>query len=145
EMKLGPYDITEDGSSITYAKDITKKTDYDVIGGAENEIHLVPAGGGQARLIIKSTKGLTILWSRDGPHYAYAKDGNIFFASIDDNDARNLTGKKAESEKEKAASPDAKTDPPNEVDKDRKDKEKFSVVRLSPNGSSLVASNKEGL
>lgn len=145
EIKLGSYDITEDGSLITYAEDITKKTDYDVIGGTENEIHLVPAAGGQSRLIIKSTKGINVLWSRDGRHYAYAKDGNIFFASIDDKDARNLTGKKPESDKEKAGAADAKTEPLTETDKDKKDKEKFSVVRLSSNGSSLVASNKEGL
>lgn len=143
EMKLGSYDISEDGTFVTYAKDITRKTDYDVIGGAENEIHLMPSAGGQSRLIIKSTKGLNILWSRDGRHYAYAKDGNLFFASIDDKDARNLTGKKSEPDKEKAA--DAKTDSPSDADKDKKEKEKFSVVRLSPNGSSLVASNKEGL
>jgi dipeptidyl aminopeptidase/acylaminoacyl peptidase len=145
ETKLGSYDITEDGSFITYAKDITKKTDYDVIGGIENEIHVVPAAGGQSRLIIKTTKGLNILWSRDGRHYAYAKDGQIFFASIDENEARNLTGKKPEPDKEKAGAADAKTEPPTDAEKERKEKEKFSVVRLSPTGSSLVASNKEGL
>ncbi len=37
----------EDGSFITYSEDITKKTDYDVIGGTENQIHLMPATGGE--------------------------------------------------------------------------------------------------
>lgn len=59
DMKLGSYDLAEDGSFITYAEDITKKTDYDVIGGTENQIHLMPTAGGERRTIIKSTKAST--------------------------------------------------------------------------------------
>jgi dipeptidyl aminopeptidase/acylaminoacyl peptidase len=147
EMKLASYDLAEDGSFITYSEDITKKTDYDVIGGSENQVLLKPAGGGQARTIIKSTKGINIIWSRDNRRYAYAKDGNIFFASIDDKDARQLTGKKPDADKDK---PDATSDKPKDdagkdADKEKKDKEKFNAVRLSPTGDRLVASNKEGL
>src|SRR5262245_2620503 len=103
EMKLGSYDLSEDGSFINYQEDITKKTDYDVIFGAENKIQTIPAAGGQPRTLIKSTKGLTITWSRDGRRYAYAKDGNLFVGSIDDKDARQLTGRKDEKEKTDAA------------------------------------------
>ncbi len=143
ETKVGSYDLAEDGSFITYSEDITKKTDYDVIGGTENQIHLMPAAGGERRTIIKSTKGINVLWSRDNRRYAYAKDGNIFVASVDDKEARQLTGKKPDADKEKA---DAASDKPkDDADKERKDKEKFSVVRLSPKGDWLVASNKEGL
>ena len=146
EMKLGSYDIAEDGSFITYSEDITKKTDYDVIGGTENQIHLMPTTGGQAQTIIKSTKGINVLWSRDSRRYAYSKEGNIFFASIDDKDARQLTGKKPDSDNEKAnASDKARIELENDTDKDKKEKERFSVVRLSPKGERLVASNKEGL
>ena len=87
EMKLGSYDLAEDGSFITYSEDVTKKTDYDVIGGTENQIQIMPATGGQSRVVIKSTKGINPTWSKDGRRYAYAKDGNIFFASIDDKEA----------------------------------------------------------
>lgn len=143
EMKLGSYDLAEDGSFITYSEDITKKTDYDVIGGTDNQIHVMPAAGGERRTIIKSTKGISLQWSRDNRRYAYAKDGNIFVASVDDKEAKQVTGKKPDADKDKA---DAVSDKPkDDADKEKKDKEKFSVVRLSPKGDWLVASNKEGL
>jgi dipeptidyl aminopeptidase/acylaminoacyl peptidase len=146
ETKLGSYNLTEDGSFLTYSEDITKKTNYDVIGGTENQIHLMTATGADKRTIIKSTKGITVQWSRDYRHYAYAKDGNIFIASIDDKEPRQLTGKKSDPEKDKGDA--AKADAGNadrDADKDKKEKERFSVVRLSPNGNLLVVSNKEGL
>ena len=147
ETKLGSYDLAEDGSFITYSEDITKKTDYDVIGGTENQVHLMPSAGGERRMLIKSTKGINVLWSRDNRRYAYSKDGNIFAASIDDKEARQLTGKKPDADKEKmdAASDKPKDDAAKDPEKEKKDKEKFSVVRLSPKGDWLVASNKEGL
>ncbi len=141
EMKLSSYDIAEDGSFITYQEDITKKTDYDVIFGTENQIQLIPIAGGQPRTIIKSTKGLNLTWSKDGRRYAYSKDGNIFIGSIDDKEPRQLIGKK-DTDKEKTDSTDK---PKDDADKKEKEKERFSVVRLSPKGDWLVASNKEGL
>jgi len=147
EQKLGSYDLAEDGSFVTYSEDITKKTDYDVIGGTENQIHLIPASGGERRTLIKSTKGINLLWSRDNRQYAYAKDGNIFVASVDDKEPRQLTGKKPDSDKDKAdgASDKPKDDAARDADKEKRDKEKFGVVRLSPKGDRLIASNKEGL
>jgi dipeptidyl aminopeptidase/acylaminoacyl peptidase len=143
EIKLGTYNLSEDGSFITYSEDITRKTDCDVIGGTENQIQLIPtAFGGQARTLIKSTKGLTISWSKDGRRFAYSKDGNVFAGSIDDKEPRQLTGKKPEGEKDKA---EASTDKAKDDADKKNDKDKFTVVRLSPKGDSLVASNKEGL
>ena len=147
ETKLGSYDLAEDGSFITFSEDITKKTDYDVIGGTDNQILLLPAAGGDRRTIIKSTKGLNIQWSRDHRKYAYAKEGNIFIASVDDKEPRQLTGKKTDGDKEKtdAASDKSKDDSAKDSDKEKRDRERFNVVRLSPKGDWLVASNKEGL
>ncbi len=144
EMKLGSYDLGEDGSFITYAEDITKKTDYDVIGGTENQIQTMPATGGQSRIVIKSTKGINPTWSKDGRRYAYAKDGNIFLGSIDDKEARQLTGKKPGADKAEPAADKSKDDAAKDGDK-KKELERFNAVRLSPKGEWLVASNKEGL
>jgi dipeptidyl aminopeptidase/acylaminoacyl peptidase len=143
EMKINSYDQAEDGSFIAYQEDITKKTDYDVIFGSENQVQILPASGGPARTLIKSTKGLTLIWSRDGRRYAYSKEGSVWVGSVDDKEPRQLIGKKPDAEKDKAeASLDKSKD---DADKEKKDKEKFSVVRLSPKGDRLVASNKEGL
>jgi dipeptidyl aminopeptidase/acylaminoacyl peptidase len=147
EMKLRSYELAEDGSFVAYQEDITKKTDYDVIGGSDNQVQLVPASGGQPRTIIKSTKGLNAIWSRDGRRYAYSKDGNIFFAGIDDKEPRQLTGKKPPAGDNEKADDKPKDDSGKDVDKEKKDKEKerFNAVRLSPRGDWLAASNKEGL
>ncbi len=141
QTKTNSYDLSEDGSFITYNEDITKKIDYDVIFGSENQVQLIPAGGGAARTVVKSTKGLSLIWSRDGRRYAYAKDGNLYAGSIDDKDPRQLTGQLT-GKKEGAG----ETESGKEVDKEKeKSKEKFSAVRLSVKGDRLIASNKEGL
>ena len=143
ELRLSSYDLAEDGSFITYFEDITKKTDYDVIFGVENQVQLLPINNGAARNLIKSTKGLTLIWSRQGRAYAYAKDGNIFFGTVDDKEPRQLTGKKPEQNAaDKTANADA---PKDDAARKEKEKERFSTVRLSPDGSRLIASNKEGL
>jgi dipeptidyl aminopeptidase/acylaminoacyl peptidase len=141
ETKINSYSVSDDGSFITYLEDITRKTDYDVIFGSESQVQLLPTTGGQPRTVIKSTKGINITWSRDSRRYAYSKDGDIFFGSIDDKEPRRLTGKK--DDKEKTEQP---ADKPNEdKDADKQKKERFNALRLSPTGNLLIASNKEGL
>jgi dipeptidyl aminopeptidase/acylaminoacyl peptidase len=146
QTKLNSYDLSEDGALVTYQEDITKKTDYEVIFGSENQVMAKPAIGGEPRMLIKSTKGITLIWSRDGRHYAYAKDGNLFTGSVDDKEARQLTGKTGQNpDREGAgAKDDANKDAGKDADK-KKEKEKFSAVRLSAQGDWLIASNKEGL
>ncbi len=137
EKRLNSYDLSRDGSFLTIFEDVTKKTDYDVINGVDNHIQTVPISGGAPHTVIKDTHGLTnIIWSREGRHYAYAKTGDIFFGSIDDKEARQLTGKKDEKEKAEAAT--------EETDK-AKERETFTPVRINPSGSRIVASNKQGL
>ncbi|HZS44478.1 MAG TPA: prolyl oligopeptidase family serine peptidase [Blastocatellia bacterium] len=139
EDRISSYSLGEDGTFLAFNHDITRKTDYDVISGTENEVEILPLGG-QPRTIVKSTKGVNLIWSRDGRHYAYSKGGNIFVASIDDREPRQLTGKKGSQTKDDASG--AKPDAEKSADKA---KESFSAVRLSHKGDWLIASNKEGL
>jgi dipeptidyl aminopeptidase/acylaminoacyl peptidase len=140
EKRLNSTDLAYDGTFLTYFEDITKKTDYDVINGTESQVQLLPLGAGPARTVIKSTKDLRIVWSRESRHYAYAKKGDIFFASIDDKEPRQLTGKEEKTEKD----PPPAEPPPADADK-ANEKESFSVVQVSPKGERLVASSKKGL
>jgi dipeptidyl aminopeptidase/acylaminoacyl peptidase len=151
EGRLNSYDLTDDGKFITYTQDLAKKTEYET-GGGDNQVQIMPAGGGEARMLFKSTRGLSLTWARDGRHYVYTKDGNLFFSSIEDKEARQLTGKKEEKKDEKTAPPAEKppTDKPKDdagkdSDKEKEQKERFSAVRLSSKGDWLIASNKEGL
>jgi dipeptidyl aminopeptidase/acylaminoacyl peptidase len=143
ETRLSSFDLSEDGSFAVYSEDITKKTDYDVIFGVENQVQVLPTAGGSPRTLIKSTKGINVIWSRDLRSYAYSKEGSVFFAGIDDKEARQIAGKKPDSEKPKN---DAnKSEAEKDADKKKDEKERFTAVRLSPKGSHLIASNKEGL
>jgi dipeptidyl aminopeptidase/acylaminoacyl peptidase len=130
-IPVGKYNqqrLTEDGSTLLLRRDITKKTDYDVIFGVEDELVARPAStaGGDERKVLASTKGLNLVWSGDGKRYAYAKDGKLYSASIDDKEAKQIAGKKDKEE-----------------DKDKI--ETFTPVRLNLTGAKLVASNKQGL
>jgi dipeptidyl aminopeptidase/acylaminoacyl peptidase len=145
EMRLRSYELAEDGSFVAYQEDITRKTDYDVIGGNDNRLQIVSATGGQPRTILKSTKGINAVWSRDGRRYAYAKEGNLFFAGIDDQEPRQITGKKPAADDKEKAEEKPKDDSAKDADKEKKEKERFNTVRLSPRGDWLAASNKEGL
>lgn len=138
QARVNSYGLSDDGTFITYYEDITRKTDYDVIFGVENQVRVLSATGGEVRTVIKSTKGINIIWSRDSRRYAYAKDGNIFFGSVDETEPRQLTGRK----EEKIEPADKSKE---EADKEKKEKERFNAVRLSPKGQWLAASNKEGL
>ena len=142
QTKLNNYNLSEDGGLLTYQEDISKKTDYDVIFGSENQLLTKPAAGGEARTLLKSTKGITLIWSRDGRHYAYAKDGNLFTASVDDKEARQITGK-TEQNRDSNGAGAAVRNPDREGGDAKKDR--FSAVRLSAKGDWLIASNKEGL
>ena len=134
ETRISNYRLLEDGSAFTYAEDITKKTDYETIFGVDNQVQTVSAQGGTARTILKSTTGLTLQWSRDGKTFAYSKDGKVFVGSIAGGDPRRIVGE--QDTKDTKDSKDAK---------DTKEDAKFTVVRVSPRGDRLVASDKRGL
>jgi dipeptidyl aminopeptidase/acylaminoacyl peptidase len=116
-----------------------KKTDYDVIAGTDYELRSMPSAGGAATVLLKNTKGLALVWSRDGRRYAYTKDGVVLMGSIEGGEAKPVAGTKP-------PAPDKdKPEEPSEAEKENRAKERFSAVRLSPKGDWLVASNKEGL
>ena len=138
EKRINSYDLSRDGSFLIYYEDITKKTDYETINGVDNHVQTASFAGGQARTVIKDTHGLTnIIWSRESRHYAYAKQGNIFFGSVDDGEPRQLTGQKPEEKTEPAAVKPAGEDAD-------KTKESYTPVRLSPAGDRLAATNRQG-
>jgi len=137
ETRISSYALLEDGSAVTYAQDVTKKTDYDVIFGVDNEVKALPSQGA-AKTLLKSTKGLTIVWARDGRTFAYSKDGKVFVGSVDGGEPRQLAGPTGD---DKSAQPDKAT----EADVEKKDVERFTAVRLSAHGERLVMSDKKGL
>ncbi len=133
EIGIVSWHLAEDDSILVYQEDITPKTDYDVIFGTEGRL---VAGRDGARLtVLGSTKNLSLVWSRDGRRFAYAKDGRLLFGSIADTTARQIAGAKE-------TTPAIDT---TKVARDRREQERFTPIRLSPDGQELIASNTEGI
>ena len=140
EALLGQYDLTADGKDLAVREDITTKTDYDVIGGREERLIVRPsvcASPCTPKTVFSSLKGMTLAWALDGRRYAYSKDGKVFVGSIDEKEAKQVAGPVGEAKK-----PEADT---SKAAKEQREKERFALVRFSPTGDQVVASNKEGL
>jgi dipeptidyl aminopeptidase/acylaminoacyl peptidase len=131
------WDLTEDGTTVTWSEDITKKTDYDVIFGTENKLLARAVAGGTPRTLFASLKGMSLVWSEDGQRYAYGKEGRVFIGTINDTATRQVAGPPADQKRESAdTSKETRT---------KRELERFSPVRYSPANDALIVSNKEGL
>ncbi len=144
EAKLSNFSVAEDGTVATYNEDITKKTDYDVIFGTENQLMsrrldcaAQTADCTKPRTLMASTRQTQIQWANDGKRYAYSKEGRVFLATVGDTGSKLIAG----------APLNAKVDPADtsKESRDKRAKERFSVSRYSPVGDALVLSNNEGL
>lgn len=142
ELRINSYELTEDGGTVVLYEDIAKKTDYDVISGSESRLQVVPAAGGEARTLLKSTRDLRIVSSRNSRHHAYSSKGDLYYISIGDKEPRQLTGKKEEPRATAATAPETAGKPSGE--EKQEEKESFTAVRLSPDGKKLIATSKEG-
>lgn len=135
--KITSYNVARDGSFMTFAEDVTDKTDYDTIGGTANTIKYLAAAG-TPRVVAegKNLQGIQVRWSEDGRTFAYAKKGEVFVHTIDPGAVpRSLTpevSRKPEEEKTDAKAKDAES------------KESFSVAAVSRNGSRVLITSKKG-
>ena len=144
--RISSYQMARDGSFFTVMEDVTKKTDYDTIGGTENDLKLVNTASAQTRLLLpaKDLKGVTLRWTDDGRSFAFAKKGEIFVQKVDGSAARSLTPRPKPAAGEKT---DAKSEPVDDpaAEKDKKDAvENFSPVAFSRDGAHLLATSRKG-
>ena len=144
ETMVASWEASDDGATLSYSEDITKKTDYDVIFGSENKLvaHWLGCTGAtdacaKARVLLPTLKGTNVVWSEDGAHYAYAKEGRVYVASVADTAARQVAGPAADTKKD--AAPDTSREA-----RERRERERFRVVRYSPANDALVIANSQG-
>jgi dipeptidyl aminopeptidase/acylaminoacyl peptidase len=147
ERKLSSYAVSRDGAFITFQEDVTAKTDYEVIGGTENALRMVPASGGDVVTIAeaKDLKGTTLRWSDDGRTFAYAKKGEVFIQRIDEKQPRSLTPPPKKEGEKPGAEPAA--DAPGDAAKGGKPKdepESFSVGPLTRDGRRMLITSTKG-
>ena len=147
--RISSYQVARDGSFMTIMEDVTKKTDYDRIGGTDNDLKFVDLKSGTSRLLVaaKDLVGLTLRWSDDGRWFAYAKKGEIFVQGVDGAAARSLTPhpKPAPGEKpEPKVEPDDAAAPGAKPSDDKEQVENFSPVSFSRDGTRLLATSRKG-
>jgi dipeptidyl aminopeptidase/acylaminoacyl peptidase len=141
--RISSYQVARDGSFMTVMEDVTSKTDYDTIGGTDNDLKFVDLKSGASRLLMpaKDLKGLTLRWSDDGKWFAYAKRGEIFIQGVDGAAARSLTPKPkpdpAAKEPSAPAAGDAKDDK-------KEPEENFTPVSFSRDASRLLVTSRKG-
>jgi dipeptidyl aminopeptidase/acylaminoacyl peptidase len=126
------YQLSRDGSFVTWMEDATEKTNYDVIFGTDNAVRMQPRGGAPTTVLdAKTLKTMAPRWSDDRRTFAYADKGEVFVQRLDEAKPRSITPKP---QKDQAAASAPGAEEP----------ESFSVVSFSRDGSKLLITSKKG-
>lgn len=139
---LGGFDVTADGELLRIDADITEETSYERIFGANSALRVKPVAGGDTRTIHETTEGMRFHWSDDGRTYVYGREGAIFAGTLGGGEERRIAGPARREAADSAAEPAdsaART-----AERERRRRERFTPVRLSHDGSRLIATNSEG-
>jgi len=127
--------LTKDGTTLLYEKDVTEKTNYDVIGGTRNRLEAFPLPAGPSRVLLEPYEQRQLTWSRDRKTLAYSDKGNVFVMALEDKAPRQLTGEKesAAAAKDEAAKKTAEAA--------KKKAPTYGIVRFSPDGGLLLCTS----
>ena len=142
ERRINTYTISRDGSIMTFTEDLTEKTVYDAGPGAGSKLWVKQLPAGEPRVLLPTTRSLNVVWAADGKKYAYARDGRVFVASVDDTAGKQVAGPAAAATGERrggGATPDT-----SKAARDSVAKARFTPSRFSPAGDLLIVSNREG-
>lgn len=131
-VKLTDYQLSRDGTFITFREDATEKTDYDVISGTQNHLKIVAAGIVKTVVDAKTLKTSNPRWSDDGSLFAYAEKGEVFVQGVNEAKARSLTPK-----------PDKPEEQPKPTD-GAAEPESFSAGAFSRDNSKIVLTSRKG-
>jgi dipeptidyl aminopeptidase/acylaminoacyl peptidase len=138
---IGPWTVSQDGMTVTVQEDITKKTDYDIIGGREWKLMSQQAGGGGTRRTLFPTlRGINLSWSDNGTSFTTTRDGRVYLGNVVDTMSKQILGAPAPARGAATPAPDTSA-----AARAQRAKERFSVVRWSPKGDAILAQNSEGL
>jgi dipeptidyl aminopeptidase/acylaminoacyl peptidase len=144
--RVTSYQVARDGAFLTVMEDVTAKTDYDTIGGTENDLKYVDARTGETRLLApaKDLKGVQLRWSDDGRTFAFARRGEVFVQTLDGGKPRSLTPKPAAEKTGESGDAAKPAEPARPGEEPKKDEESFSPLSFSRDGRLLLVSSRKG-
>ena len=136
KTKLTDYQLSRDGSFLTFREDVTEKTDYDVISGTQN--HLKLSRGSEVRSLVdsKTLKTSNPRWSDDGTLFAFAEKGEVFIQSVNDEKPRSITPKPEE--------PAAAATTATAGGKEEEEAESFTPGAFSRDNTRIVLTSRKG-
>ena len=138
KTKLTDYQLSRDGSFVTFREDVTEKTDYDVISGTQNHLKVVRGAEVKSLVDAQTLKTSTPRWSDDGTLFAFADKGEVFIQSVSEEKPRSLTPKP-----EKPAAV-VKTSAAGPSDEKNEEPESFSPGPISRDNTRIVLTSRKG-
>ncbi len=131
--------ISKDGKHMIFERDVTEKTDYNVIFGKTNQLEIMELPDGSPRVLLKDYKQRRLRWNKESTMLAYAEKGDVYVMGVEDEKPRNLTGTE-EKDKKKSKNDEVLKDK-DEEEKKKEKKQRFSVLRFSPDGKELLCTS----
>ncbi|UCE42755.1 MAG: prolyl oligopeptidase family serine peptidase [Candidatus Aminicenantes bacterium] len=139
ETPLNSVRISRDGSHMIFERDVTEKTDYDVIFGTTNQLEIMVLPDGPPRVLLKDYKRRRLHWNQESTMLAYTEKGDVFVMGTQDEEPRNLTGKKEEDAQQNKNGLERKSNEKSEEKEEKK--QRFNVLRFSPDGRQLLCTS----
>ena len=137
--QLTSWTASRDGQWISWREDRNNKTNYE--GGATNDSRMLArTRRDSARVVFPSLRGVTVQMAEDGVRYAFARDGVIYVASLADSTPRRVIGTPPAPERVRVRDTTAANAAVSAVRDER-----FTLVRMAPNGEQLIVSSRTGL
>lgn len=143
ETYLNSIRISKDGKYMIFERDVTEKTDYDVIFGTTNQLEIMALPDGPPRVLLKEYKQRRLHWNKTSTMLAYAEKWDVFVMGIKDEEPCNLTGKKEADKEQKKGTEERKDEKKSEKKKDTK--QRFNVLRFSPDGMHLLCTSSRSV
>jgi dipeptidyl aminopeptidase/acylaminoacyl peptidase len=139
ETLLNSVRISKDGKYLFFERDVTEKTDYDVIFGTTSQLEIMALPEGSPRVLLKEYKQRRLHWNKESTMLAYADKGDVFVMGIEDEESRNLTGINDEDIEKKETNEEGKDEEKSDKKEDKK--QRFSILRFSPDGKQLLCTS----
>ncbi len=142
EVSIQSIAQSDDGRHVSYLKIDATATSYTRRDGTEYAVESLSLVDGSTRTLRESAEAqLNIAWNDAGTAFAFSDEGDVFVQSLEDADARNLTG---EDDSAGSAGSAGSGNADDMGAADDSTRTRYSFVRWRPDGQAVLASSKDG-